>query len=101
MNNPPFKKWHTAYDQPSYAPYDVLQREWIDPTRHNWWREFPLDNRNLIRNNVAGHYPPVKIDRTVQVTPEQPFEYAWQFVCSTIFPKNPEFARTNQIIYQP
>ena len=101
MSNPSYRKWSNAYETRNLDPYQQFQRSEIYPFQYNWWREFPLDGRPLIRNNVAGHYPPVKLDRTVTVTPDPPFEYAWQFVCSTIFPKNPQFAKDNQIIPQP
>jgi hypothetical protein len=100
MNNS-YTRWSTAYDKPSTDPYTSKQVAAFYPFQYNWWRENPLSDNTLIRNNVAGSYPQVIVKRDINVTPEVPYEHTYQFVCSTIFPKSPEFVKTNQIIPQP
>ena len=57
---------------------------------HNRWRNNPLSDSSIIQPNVAGYYP-YKSEYVTTHVPEKPFQYAWQYVCSTIYPSNPSY----------
>jgi len=96
-----YRQWNNAYQPVSDKPHQVLNRQSFYPYRYDWYRENPFSSTNLVRSNVAGYYPQVTVDRNMEITPQAPFEYAWQYVCSTIFPKDPEYVKNRQIIPQP
>jgi hypothetical protein len=67
---------------------------------HNQWRGQPLSSRPYIRPNRAGWYPYNKVERVVKKVPEKPWLYAYYYPCSTIYPMNPQYAATKEIILE-
>ncbi len=67
---------------------------------HNRWRNNPLSDLSIIQPNIAGYYP-YKTEYAKTTTFEKPFEYKWQYVCSTIFPVNPSYtAKPEPILFR-
>ncbi len=67
---------------------------------HNQWRGRPLSDTPYIRNNAVGFYPYPKTKRVIQVRPEPKWEYSWAYASSTIFPSNPQYQATREIILE-
>jgi hypothetical protein len=96
----PYSNWSSAYTAHSTEPTKTIAKNAYYPYHFNWWREYPLQDKNYIRNNVAGYYPQKKTEKPVTI-PIEKWDFAWGYVCSTIFPKNPQYLRDQQIIPQP
>ena len=65
---------------------------------HNIWRNNPLSGRSIVRANVAGYYPYPKYQTTSPSFKENDWKMAYSYVCSTIFPANPQFKDKKEII---
>jgi|UniRef100_A0A6C0HDU5 hypothetical protein len=91
--------FHTLKE--SYMNGTFTNQEYYDqfPFR-NWWRQDPFSDKAIIRANVAGYYP-YKSDVVVQKPEDPPYEYAYYYACSTIFPKSPGLVKSKDIIHQP
>ena len=77
---------------------DVQTQDWYP--WHNQWRGQPLSQRAFIKENIAGWYPYYKTRRAVVPVPEKEWQYTWYYPCSTMFPVDPQFAATRQIILE-
>ena len=78
---------------------DLETQDWYP--FHNQWRSNPLDvNRPWIKDNSAGLYPYVKTRRVMKNVPEKDWKFEYYYVCSTIFPVNPQFKANREIILE-
>ena len=64
----------------------------------NAWRNDPLSSRSWIKPNIAGYYPYPKTQTKSQSIPPSDWQYEYYNVCSTIYPKNPQYVDKKEII---
>jgi hypothetical protein len=65
---------------------------------HNVWRNNPLSGRSIVKANVAGYYPYPHYTTKSPSIKEDEWKYTYSYVCSTIFPANPQFKDNKEII---
>jgi hypothetical protein len=90
-----------AYDA-SKAVYLRTADRW--PLQNDYWRNNPLSFTSYIRPNYAG-YKPMKrytytVDRNEETTPSQEWKYAYYYPPGTIWPSNPQWFKTGEIILE-
>jgi len=65
---------------------------------NNVWRNNPLSGRSYVKANVAGYYPyPRGQTKSPSISPDE-WKYTYSYVCSTMFPVNPQFEKNREII---
>jgi len=90
----------------AYNTKTVIDRQTADrfPIATDWWRNNPLTFTSYIRPNFAGYKPMKEYTYTVSkdevTTPKQEWQYAWYYPPGTIWPSNPQWMKTGEIILE-
>jgi hypothetical protein len=85
-----------AYDDQAKGRFIHTKDVWPIPAV--WWRNNPLSDNSYIRPNVAGYFPYPQIKEKETSSHHQEWEFAYNTVCSTIVPDNPQYQKTKEII---
>ena len=90
--------WNSAYDDKITNIYRDSVDKWPFEGSNGWWRNDPLSNDSIIRPNIAGYYPYVQTYKETKSNHRADWEYAYEPVCSTRFPENPQYQKNKEII---
>ena len=92
-----YQSFNQAYNN-SIIKYKTIKSSF--PQYYKRWRANPLSEDPIVSPNIAGFlkYPIITQE---EPTPIPEFQHKYNYVCSTIFPQNPLYVETKQIITQP
>jgi len=77
--------------------YTNVTYDSVNPMMYRWWVNQPLSSTPQIRSNICGVVPMKTVQyKSVQV--DEPVDLTFAYVPSTIFPQNPNYTNTKEII---